>query len=262
MPSLIELKDRSPRWAKDVANAVTRRYALATVSRRTRPDFLVIGTKRGGTTSLFNYLMMHEGILGLFPQSRGRKSSDYFFKNIGRGEDWYRSHFHTRAHRARLARRLGYEPVAGEASPYYVWDPRIAAEAHRVNPELKAVVLLRDPVKRAGRTTRRGSPTGSSPCPSPMRSTRRRRAPRASSTAWRRTRATTASPTTGSPTGLGASTNRRSSNWRSVFPADQLLVLAARTCTPTCRAPSTSSAASWGSPPSPPDHAHVRRRQA
>ena len=149
MPSLIELKDRSPRWAKDVANAVTRRYALATVSRRTPPDFLVIGTKRGGTTSLFNYLMMHEGILGLFPQSRGRKSSDYFFKNLGRGEDWYRSHFHTRAHRARLARRLGYEPVAGEASPYYMWDPRIAAEAHRVNPQLKAVVLLRDPVKRA-----------------------------------------------------------------------------------------------------------------
>jgi hypothetical protein len=97
--SIPHLKDRSPRWAKDVANSVTRRYALATVSRRTRPDFLVIGAKRGGTTSLFNYLMMHPGILGLFPQSRGRKSSDFFFKNIDKGEDWYRSHFHTRSYR-------------------------------------------------------------------------------------------------------------------------------------------------------------------
>lgn len=149
MPSFLELKDRSPRWAKDVANSITRRYALATVGMRTRPDFLVIGTKRGGTTSLFNYLMMHEGVLGLFPQSRGRKSSDYFFKNVTEDQAWYRSHFHTRAYRDRLARRLGYEPVAGEASPYYVWDPRIAARAYDVNPELKAVLLLRDPVKRA-----------------------------------------------------------------------------------------------------------------
>jgi hypothetical protein len=39
--------------------------------------------------------------------------------------------------------------VAGEASPYYVWDPRIAAAAHAVNPALKAVLMLRDPVKRA-----------------------------------------------------------------------------------------------------------------
>ena len=60
-------------------------------------------------TSLFNYLMMHEGILGLFPQSRGRKSSDYFFKNITPGERQYRSHFHTQGYRDRLASKLGYE---------------------------------------------------------------------------------------------------------------------------------------------------------
>lgn len=149
MPSMVELKDRSPRWAKDSANALTRRYALATVGRRTLPDFLVIGTKRGGTTSLFNYLQMHPGVLGLFPQSRGRKSSDYFFKHKTNGADWYRSHFHTRAYRTRLESRLGYPPVAGEVSPYYLWDPRIARMAHDLNPSLKAVALLRDPVERA-----------------------------------------------------------------------------------------------------------------
>jgi hypothetical protein len=146
---MIELKERSPRWAKDVANGVTRRYALATVSQRTLPDFLVIGTKRGGTTSLFNYLMMHPGVLGLFPQSRAKKSSDFFFKQRDQGPIWYRSHFHTRAYRKALAKRLGYAPVSGEASPYYMWDPRIAAAAHEVNPDLRAIALLRDPVERA-----------------------------------------------------------------------------------------------------------------
>jgi hypothetical protein len=149
MPKLTELKDRSPRWAKDVANVTTRRYALATAGRRPVPDFLVIGVKRGGTTSMFNYLTMHPGILGLFPQSRARKSSDYFFKHQSDGLRWYRSHFHTAGHRDRLRRRLGYAPVAGEVSPYYLWDPRIAGAAHAVNPDLKAVALLRDPVERA-----------------------------------------------------------------------------------------------------------------
>lgn len=144
-----DLKDRSPRWVKDLANAGTRRYALATASRRPAPDFLVIGTKRGGTTSLFNYLLMHPGVLGLFPQSRGKKSTDYFFKERHRGAAWYRSHFHTREHRRLLTRRLGYEPVGGEASPYYMWDPRIAAHVAEVAPDVRAVVLLRDPVERA-----------------------------------------------------------------------------------------------------------------
>lgn len=69
MPNLTQFKDRSPRWVKDVANVSTRMAALATVHQRQMPDFLITGTKRGGTTSLFNYLLMHPGVLGLFPQN-------------------------------------------------------------------------------------------------------------------------------------------------------------------------------------------------
>lgn len=147
--NLQEIKNRSPRWVVDAANKSTRTYALATVRWRAEPDFLVVGTKRGGTTSLFNYLLMHPGVLGLFPQSRGKKSSDYFFKDLGRGDQWYRSHFHTRMYRSWLARRLGYEPVGGEASPYYLWDPRVAASVRELAPNLRAIALLRDPVERA-----------------------------------------------------------------------------------------------------------------
>jgi hypothetical protein len=149
MTSVTELKDRSPRWLKDVANVATRGYGLATAPLRPVPDFLIIGTKRGGTTSLFNYLLMHPGVLGLFPQSRGKKSTDYFFKDLARGDQWYRSHFHTRVRRQRLADRLGYQPVGGEASPYYVWDPRIAPRVRALAPELRSIMLVRDPVERA-----------------------------------------------------------------------------------------------------------------
>lgn len=149
MISLAEVKGRSPRWVKNVANVTTRGYGVLTASHRPYPDFLIVGTKRGGTTSLFNYLLMHPGVLGLFPQSRGKKSTDYFFKGAEQGERWYRSHFHADAWRHRLAGRLGYQPVSGEASPYYMWDPRIAEKVRRAAPAVRAIMLVRDPVERA-----------------------------------------------------------------------------------------------------------------
>ena len=149
MPTLVSIKDRSPRWARDAAIVATRGFGLATARSRISPDFLVIGTKRGGTTSLFNYLMMHPGVLGLYPRPRLQKSTDYFFKNYDRGTQWYRSNFHSQVFRDRMSERLGYEPRSGEASPYYVWDPRVARRAFEVNPALKAVMLVRNPVERA-----------------------------------------------------------------------------------------------------------------
>lgn len=140
---------KAPTWLKDVANLATRRYAMLTASDRPMPDYLIIGTKRGGTTSLFNYLVRHPGVLQMFPQVRGTKSTDYFFKGHGRSLRWYRSHFHTERYRRRLARTLGYRPLSGEASPYYVWDPRVAPAIRAVAPDVKAILLLRDPVRRA-----------------------------------------------------------------------------------------------------------------
>lgn len=151
MARLAALKQRTPRWVLDGADVTTRGLALATTVDRPAPDFLIIGTKRGGTTSLFNYLVQHPGILGLYPQPRGKKSTDYYFadKFCEHSERWYRSHFHTDAYRRLLHSRLGYRPLSFEASPYYVWDPRIAPRVRQVAPSTKAILLVRDPVKRA-----------------------------------------------------------------------------------------------------------------
>lgn len=143
------LKDVSPRWLKDVANSVTRAHAVRTAERRHLPDFMIIGTKRGGTTSLWNYLVGHPLVMPMYPPSRGLKSPWYFYANYAKGDDWYRSHFATEDELDRREALHGARSLTGEACPYYMYDPRIAGRVHAMMPELKIVVLLRDPVKRA-----------------------------------------------------------------------------------------------------------------
>ena len=130
--------------AKTAAKRALRGFGLATSRLRGYPDFIIIGTKRGGTTSLYRYLTEHPDVMPLFP-SRQRIKGTYFFDvNYGRGVGWYRSHFRTRASRkARNGR------VIGESSPYYLFHPLAAERAGRVVPRAKLIVLLRDPVDRA-----------------------------------------------------------------------------------------------------------------
>ena len=142
------VKDRSPRVVKDLANTATRAWGLATARWRPWPDFLIVGTKRGGTTSMWNYLVGHPQVVPMFPGPRGLKSNEYFFRDLDRGDRWYRSHFHTRTWRRRRERQVG-RTVTGEASPYYMYgphQPRLIAERM---PGVRLIVLLRDPVDRA-----------------------------------------------------------------------------------------------------------------
>ncbi len=141
-------KDKAPRWLKDAANVATRTYGLATTHWRAGPDFIIVGTKRGGTTSLWNNLLQHPEILGLYPQNRGRKSTDYFFNEGYASQRWYRSHFPSKPRVSRRARQ-GLKSVSGEASPYYMYGPHCLARIAREFPDTKIIILLRDPVERA-----------------------------------------------------------------------------------------------------------------
>jgi len=58
-------------------------------------------------------------------------------------------HFPTTVTRAVARRRLGIEPLAGEASPYYLYHPLAPERAAALVPHARIVVLLRDPVERA-----------------------------------------------------------------------------------------------------------------
>lgn len=142
------LKDTAPRGLKDLANAGTRAYGVATSRWRPYPDFLIVGTKRGGTTSLWNSLARHPQVLPMFPAPRGRKSTAYFFEHLDRSDRWYRSHFHSMAYRRWTQQRVG-RVVTGEASPYYMYGPHVPELIAQKMPGVRLIILLRDPVDRA-----------------------------------------------------------------------------------------------------------------
>ncbi len=123
-------------------------YGVRTSDRRPLPDFLIIGTKRGGTTSLWNYLIQHPLVPRLFP-AWNTKSAHYFEEHWGRGEAWYRSHFPTERQREALAKRHGGPVRVGEAAPLYMFHPLAAQRVAALMPTVKLIVLLRDPVERA-----------------------------------------------------------------------------------------------------------------
>ena len=125
-----------------------RSFGRLTAGLRADPDYLIIGTKRGGTTSLARWLLLHPEVRPLFPARETRKGTYYFDVNYGLGHDWYRSHFPTTA--AHSAREMihGRRLLVGEATPYYLHHPHAAARARQVVPEAKIIALLRHPVDR------------------------------------------------------------------------------------------------------------------
>ena len=127
-----------------VSKAVGRTVGRLTARWRTVPDYLIIGTKRGGTTSLQQYLTAHPDVL----EPKAAKASHYFDANFSKGWSWYRAHFPLQRWMDR-ERAAGRPVVVGEASPYYCFHPlaldRIAARV----PDVKLIIVLRDPVERA-----------------------------------------------------------------------------------------------------------------
>lgn len=140
--------------ARRSLKTAARQFGVATSAHRPLPDFLIIGTKRGGTTSFYFDLLAHPDIMRLYPppfplvKQEATKGVHYFDSNFVRGERWYRSYMPTTASREVHRRRRGVSPVVGEASPYYLFHPAAAERAHSVVPQARIIVLLRDPVLR------------------------------------------------------------------------------------------------------------------
>jgi hypothetical protein len=140
--------------AREAIKRGARGFGVGTSSLRPLPDFMLIGAKRGGTTSFYYDLLEHPAMLRLFPppvpglKTDATKGVHYFDSNSFRSESWYRSHFPTVMARQARTRRVGVTARCGEASPYYLFHPAAAARAHAMNPDARILALLRDPVMR------------------------------------------------------------------------------------------------------------------
>jgi Sulfotransferase domain len=100
------------------------------------PTFLIIGSMKSGTTTLYDLLAEHPDVF--LPTM---KEPSFFVHNEHRGLDWYRDLFRPGAGaRAR-----------GEASTDYTKDPRfpgVAGKVAAVLPDARLVYLVRHPIDR------------------------------------------------------------------------------------------------------------------
>jgi hypothetical protein len=145
---LRRFKSSLPEPVKASLRGSTRAFGLLTSPLRGQPDFLIIGTKRGGTTSLWFALAEHPDVAPLFPPAQELKSPHYFDIHYNRGPRWYRSFFLTDRQRRRRERHSGRRVITGEASPYYMFHPLAAERIAQDLPDVKLIVSLRDPVER------------------------------------------------------------------------------------------------------------------
>jgi hypothetical protein len=133
-----------PDWARTRGVVVRRRWRHLTAPARVLPQFVVIGAQKGGTSSLYNYLTAHPAVV-----RAATKEIHYFDLNYHLGENWYRGHFPTRRRIARIGHRLGVHALTGEASPYYLFHPRVPGRVKALLPDARFIVVLRDPIERA-----------------------------------------------------------------------------------------------------------------
>jgi hypothetical protein len=103
------------------------------------PDFLIIGTQKGGTTFLYGILRRHPHF-----QAAVKKEIHFFdTPKFNKGVDWYRTQFPPPQY------ENGQKVITGESSPYYMFHPHTARRAAEVVPQARLIALLRDPVERA-----------------------------------------------------------------------------------------------------------------
>lgn len=137
------LSTRVPEPFNGPVKAVIESYGRVTSAVRVLPNFIIIGGQRCATSSLHLYLSEHPAI-----GAPSMKEVHFFDTQFDLGIDWYRGHFPTRPYLDLLTRVAGTESITGEGSPYYIFHPTAPYRIADVLPDVKLLVMLRDPVKR------------------------------------------------------------------------------------------------------------------
>jgi Sulfotransferase domain len=115
------------------------------------PDFLVIGAPKSGTTALHAALSGHPGLY-----MSAIKEPKFFLTDGppptkgGPGDALtYREHVWRRADYEALFDPAPPGTLKGESTPLYLYDQAAMRRIHDTIPDVKLIVILRDPVERA-----------------------------------------------------------------------------------------------------------------
>ena len=122
------------------------RFRLITSPLRRLPDFVILGAMKSGTTSLYDFVVKHPAIA-----PAAKKEVQYFSTRhrYRLGRLWYRSNFPTSLSGCRFYKKTNQNLISGEATPAYLFYPMVPGRMKEALPDVKLIVILRNPVDRA-----------------------------------------------------------------------------------------------------------------
>src|SRR5665647_751711 len=99
-----------------------------------RPDFFIVGAPKCGTTAMNNYLAQHPDVF------MAQKEIHYFGSDLKMrvkvSESEYLNYF----------QNAEEKKLIGEASVWYLFSEKAAAEIKAFSPQAKIIIMLRDPI--------------------------------------------------------------------------------------------------------------------
>jgi len=106
-----------------------------------KPDFIIIGAQKAGTTALHQMLRKHSAVTASW------KKEVHYFNN----DKWYNrlDSIHQYHSFFPLPFLIPERGLLFETSPGYLCHPEAAGRMYRYNPDLKLIAILRDPAQRA-----------------------------------------------------------------------------------------------------------------
>ncbi|MCC5897965.1 MAG: tetratricopeptide repeat protein [Phormidium sp. BM_Day4_Bin.17] len=139
------IPDSLPYYEKALDIKLSRHYPSLLETRTNNPsfqckanrlDFIILGAQKAGTSSLYAYMAQHPDIVPAL-----RKEVEFWSWKFYRGLDWYFAHFPQIPEGSHLQ--------TGEACPGYLDFHETAERLREALPNIKLIVLLRNPVDRA-----------------------------------------------------------------------------------------------------------------
>ena len=124
---------------KNIFRSITSPFRLL-------PNFIIFGSSRSGTRSLTKYLNQHPSI-----KMASRKEVHFFNKtdNFNQGPNWYKSFFPTTTTKKLFESKKNTKLICGEATPDYIYNPKVPERILKLIPKIKLIAVLRNPIDRA-----------------------------------------------------------------------------------------------------------------
>ena len=126
-----------------IVSIFIKRLRFLTGRIRILPDFLIIGAQKSGTTTLYYNLIKHPYIKPPFT-----KEIKFFTRKFKFAINWYRGFFPSKAYKFIIKKFNKKGFITGESTPHYIIYPHTPKRIYSILPNVKLIILVRNPVYR------------------------------------------------------------------------------------------------------------------